>query len=308
VSALPTQLEREAAARGPAAQREHERQAVAAHYENHPEIFSLVLDRRLAYATGIFREEGEDLETAQARKYAWIAEHLAVQPGQSVLDVGCGWGSNLLYLAEHTAGRFRGVTLSARQREEALARAGRAGVADRVRVDLAHVEDLELAPESLDAVLFVGSIVHMHHREAVHEKVARALRPGGRLLISDCFFPVEARGDRDSAASRYIFETALGYCRLLHLSDELALVERCGLDVARVVDLTASYACTLGRWIDNVRAHRARIDALSPGFARVLQVYMTIARLSFERRHALEYMIVATKGRPPRPLAGGVAP
>ena len=200
------------------------------------------------------------------------------------------------------------MTLSARQREEARARAERSGVADRVRIDLAHVEDLDLPPESLDAVLFVGSIVHMHHRDAVHEKVARALRPGGRLLISDCFFPVEARGDRDSAASRYIFETALGYCRLLHLSDELALIERCGLDVTRVVDLTASYACTLGRWIDNVRAHRARIEQLSPGFSRVLQVYMTIARLSFERRHALEYMVVASKGGPRRPLAGDVVP
>lgn len=306
MTSLATQLEREAQARGALAQREHERQAVAAHYENHPEIFSLVLDRRLAYATGIFRDEAEDLETAQARKYAWIADQLAIAPGESVLDVGCGWGSNLLYLAEHTRGRFRGVTLSARQREEALARARDTGVDDRVRVDLAHVEDLDLPPESLDAVLFVGSIVHMHHREAVHEKVARALRPGGRLLISDCFFPVQARGDRDSAASRYIFETALGYCRLLHLSDELRLVEQCGLDVVRVVDLTASYACTLGRWIDNVRAHRARIEELSPGFARVLQVYMTIARLSFQRRHALEYMVVAAKGRPARPLSGGV--
>ena len=305
---LPTQLEREAEARGVVTQREHERQAVAAHYENHPEIFSLVLDRRLAYATGIFRREDEDLETAQARKYAWIAEQLAIQPGETVLDVGCGWGSNLLYLAEHTEGRFRGVTLSARQREEALARAQRAGVGDRVRIDLAHVEDLDLPPESLDAVLFVGSIVHMHNREAIHEKVARALRPGGRLLISDCFFPVEARGDRDSAASRYIFETALGYCRLLHLSDELGLIERCGLDVVRVEDLTASYACTLGRWIDNVRAHRGRIETLAPGFSRVLQVYMTIARLSFLRRGALEYMVVAAKGKPPRPLAGGVQP
>ncbi len=308
MTAVATQLEREAEGRGAATQREHERQAVAAHYENHPEIFSLVLDRRLAYATGIFEAESEELETAQARKYAWIADQLAIRPGERVLDVGCGWGSNLLYLAEHTAGSFRGVTLSARQRDEALARAQRGGVADRVQIDVAHIEDVELHPASLDAVLFVGSIVHMHHRDAVHAKVARALRPGGRLLISDCFFPRQERGDRDSTATRYIFETALGYCRLLQLSDELALLEECGLDVLRVADLTASYACTLGRWIDNVRAHRDRIEALSPGFSRVLQVYMTIARLSFQRRTALEYMVVAVKGRPPRPLSAVVMP
>jgi len=291
-----TRLEHEADARGGELQREHERARVAAHYENDPEIFSLVLDRRLAYATGMFASDREDLETAQARKYAWICDQLALAPGMRVLDVGCGWGSNLLYLAEHTGADAWGVTLSARQRDEALARAARAGVADRVRIDVAHFEQVALADASLDAVLFSGSIVHMHHREEVHRKVARALRPGGRVVISDCFFPIEPRGDRDSAATRFIFEDALGYCRLLHLSDELKLLEQHGLDVTTVIDLSASYARTLGCWIDNVRRHRARIDELAPDFSRVLQVYMTIARTSFARRLALEYMIAAVKG------------
>ena len=278
-----------------AEQREYERDRVAQHYEHHPEIFELVLDRRLGYATGMFRDAGDDLETAQARKYAWVAEQLAVPPGGTVLDVGCGWGSNLLYLAETTGAHLHGITLSAKQREYALERAGALGVADRVRVDRMHIEDLELAPESLDAVLFVGSIVHMDNREEIHGRVARALRPGGRLLISDCFFPVEERGDRHSSATRYIFFEALGYCRLLNLSQELALVEGAGLDITRVENLTGSYVRTLEAWIDNVRRNRTRIEALAPGFAKVLQTYMTIARLSFARRTALEYMVVAMK-------------
>jgi len=78
-----------------------------------------------------------------------------------------------------------------------------------------------------------------------------------------------------------------------------------------VADLTRSYALTLGRWIDNVRRHWGRIEELAPGFAEVLQTYMTVARLSFERRTALEYMILATKGRPrvdvaAWPIEGGV--
>ncbi|WP_437679208.1 SAM-dependent methyltransferase [Sorangium sp. So ce131] len=293
--AARTRAEREAAARTPEQQREHERREVASHYENDPEIFSMVLDSRLAYATGIFLDPAESLEAAQERKYDWVRRELDIQPGERVLDVGCGWGSNLIYLAEHTGGSFRGVTLSDKQREEALRRADRAGVAARVQIDLAHVEDLDLAPESLDAVLFVGSIVHMHNRERIHRKIAAALRPGGRLLISDCYFPARARGDRESSATQYIFVEALGYCRLISLAEELGMIEQAGLDLRRVEDLTSSYVHTVARWIDNVRANRARIEARAPGFSRLLQTYMTVGRLSFARRTALEYMIVAQK-------------
>ena len=298
MSAARTRAEREATQRSAAEQREHERRAVAEHYEHNPEIFAMVLDRRLAYATGVFLDDSEDLEVAQERKYARIASKLAIRPGERVLDVGCGWGSNLLYLAQHTQGVFQGVTLSAQQRQVALARAQEWGVADRVKVDVCHIEDLQLAAESVDVVLFSGSIVHMHNREAVHELVGRSLRPGGRMLISDCYYPMQVRGDRDSAATQYIFVEALGYCRLLGLAEELALIERAGLDILHVEDLTRHYAITLERWISNVRRNRARIEAIAPGFSAVLQQYMTVARLSFARRTALEYMILATKGAP----------
>ena len=76
------------------------------------------------------------------------------------------------------------------------------------------------------------------------------------------------------------------------------MIETAGMDVLHLEDLTSSYAITLDRWIDNVRTHRKRIEEIAPGFSRVLQQYMTIAKLSFARRTALEYMILATKGRP----------
>lgn len=298
IAAAQTRAERDAMKRSADEQREHERRMVADHYEHNAAIFSMVLDSRLAYATGVFLDPNEDLETAQERKYARIQAKLAIKPGEKVLDVGCGWGSNMLYLAQHTEGVFYGITLSHKQREEALRRAKAGGVDDRVEIDVRHVEDLRIEPASFDVALFSGSIVHMHNREAVHKMVGDVLRPGGRMLISDCYYPVEVRGDRDSAATHYIFVEALGYCRLLSLGEELMLIERAGLDVLHVEDLTSSYVLTLDRWIDNVRKNRRHIEEISPGFSRVLQQYMTIAKLSFARRTALEYMILATKGQP----------
>lgn len=298
MSAPMPRSEKEAMARDGLAQREHERERVAEHYQNDPEIFRAVLGRQMAYSVGVFESPSDSLEAAQDRKLARIRAKLDVRPGEKVLDVGCGWGSVLVDLAERTEGQIHGLTLSARQREVALSRARAAGAGDRVRIDLCHVEELELPPESVDAIVFSGSIVHMHHRRAVHELVGRVLRPGGRVLISDCYFPRELRGDRDSRATHHIFVTALGYCRLTTLTEELGLIEAAGIDVVHVEDLTDSYVRTVDAWIDNIRRGRAAIDARSPGFARLLQTYMLVGRMSFHRRSALEYMILGVKGRP----------
>ena len=307
IAALP-RSERDAMTRSTADQREHEREKVAEHYQNDPEIFRLVLGRQMAYSVGVFETPEDGLEQAQDNKLARIRARLDVRPGERVLDVGCGWGSVLVDLAGHTGAHIHGITLSARQREVALARAHAAGAADRVKIDLCHVEELELAPGSVDAIVFSGSIVHMHNRRAVHELVARALRPGGRVLISDCYFPRDLRGDRDSRATHHIFVTALGYCRLISLAEELGMMESAGIDVAHVEDLTATYVRTVDFWIDNVRRNRAFIDARSPGFARLLQTYMLVGRMSFHRRTALEYMITGVKERPRLELSSWPVP
>jgi cyclopropane-fatty-acyl-phospholipid synthase len=130
---VSTLAERQAAMRTKAEQREHERIEVAAHYDHDPEIFARILDSQMAYSTGIFLRPDEDLETAQQRKFAHIKELLAIRPGEEVLDVGCGWGSILLYLAQHTKGFFQGITLSAQQRNVALARAKERGLSGSCR-------------------------------------------------------------------------------------------------------------------------------------------------------------------------------
>src|SRR5215207_2303944 len=224
-----------------------------------------------------------------------IASGLALGPGARALDVGCGWGSVLLYLAEHTAAEFHGVTLSTRQRDELLRRARILGVEGRIRVDLCHVEDLTLEPESLDAVYFVGSIVHMQSREGIIRRMTRALKPGGRLFISDCYYPEQVRGDRNSRATTYTLDEVLGYCLLRKLNEELRDLEGNGLDILHVDNLTDSYVKTVEAWIGNVRTHRGRIDALAPGFSATLQAYMRVGQRSFRRRTAIEYMILAQK-------------
>lgn len=295
MSVAHTPLERTAESRSAEQQREFERREVAAHYEHDPAVFSLVLDTQLTYSTGIFRYPHDDLEAAQKRKFAYVRHLLRIRAGEKVFDAGCGWGSILLNLAAHTEGEFFGITLSTKQRDVALQRARERGLDKRVHIEVQHIAETNLAPASVDVIIFSGSIVHMHDRQTIHRWIARTLRPGGRLLISDCYFPAQQRGSRESAATEYILGHALGYCRLLTLSEELGLIEQSGLDIRRVEDFTGSYVRTVKHWIDNIRRNRVMLEHIAPGFAHVLQTYMTIGRHSFLRRTALEYMILASK-------------
>jgi cyclopropane-fatty-acyl-phospholipid synthase len=281
------------------AQTEYERIHVPVHYDHEAAIFKMVLDERMAYSTGIWASPDDTLQVAQNRKYASIAARLQLKPGERALDVGCGWGSVLLYLAQNTQATFDAVTLSHRQRAELLERAEKWGVKDRLNVQLTHFEDFPLQPESYDAIYFVGSIVHMEHREAIIARCAQALKPGGRFFISDCYFPEESRGDRDSRANHYILYEVLGFCLLRKLNEELRDLEKNGLDVLHLQYLNDSYVKTLAAWIDRIRANRKKIEELSPGFAHTLQSYMTVALRSFHMRSALEYMILAHKNPGP---------
>jgi cyclopropane-fatty-acyl-phospholipid synthase len=195
-----------------------------------------VLDSALTYSTGIFLSPSDDLETAQRRKFDYIRRLLDIQPGERVLDASCGWGSNMLYLAAHTEGVLHGVTLSARQRGELVRRAQERGLAHKISVDVCHLEELALPSESFDLVLFSGSIVHMRNRQEIHRIVSRILRPGGRVLISDCYFPEQVRGNRASTATDYIFYQTLGYCLLIPLHEELGYLEKAGMDIVHVQD------------------------------------------------------------------------
>src|SRR6185436_18653900 len=101
------------------------------HYDLPPRIFELFLDESLKYSVGLFERDDDTLEVAQQRKLERIARELRLGEGARVLDVGCGWGSLVGFLARRGC-RVTGITPSPRQAEFVAARAAAAGLADRV--------------------------------------------------------------------------------------------------------------------------------------------------------------------------------
>src|SRR3569832_2164819 len=131
---------------------------VAHHYDLSSRLYDLFLDADRQYSCAYFDDPAKSLDQAQADKKAHIAAKLALEPGQKVLDIGCGWGGMALYLHKVAGVDVLGVTLSERQLAIARKRAKAAGVDDHVKFEL---KDYRLLDESFDRIVSVGMFEHV---------------------------------------------------------------------------------------------------------------------------------------------------
>ena len=146
---------------------------VAHHYDIGNDFYRLFLDKGMQYSCAYFINDDNTLEDAQQNKLRLIASKLNLKAGQSVLDIGCGWGDMALYLARMENVSVLGVTLSKEQCSLANEKAKQLGLADRVRFELRDYRDVT---ERFDRIVSVGMFEHVgvHHYGEFFAKVNRA--------------------------------------------------------------------------------------------------------------------------------------
>ncbi|MFC8043421.1 SAM-dependent methyltransferase [Nocardia sp. NPDC057353] len=249
------------------------------HYDLDPDIFGQFLDPLRKYSSALYESEGDTLEQAQRRKLRFVANRLGLTGGERLLDVGCGWGSLILFMAQEFGCETTGISPAPRQHGYIAEQAAARGVADRVHTRVGHFEQLELPARSFDAVTLLGSIVHMPDLDAVFRRARSVLKRGGSLYVSEsCFRNAAARNAFDTrAGTEFVREDIFGWGDLRPLSDLLAAAENAGFSIVAVDDLTAHYHRTIEDWIANVDAAAERIDAHRPGLAEQLRHYLGIA-------------------------------
>jgi len=257
-----------------------DRVAVRHHYDVPTSFYRLVLGPSLVYSCACFADPGESLEVAQERKLERVCRKLGLEPGQRLLDVGCGWGSLLLHAARRHGVRALGITLSESQAAEARARAAAAGLANRIEVRVADYR--ELREEPFDAVASIGMVEHVgvDLLETYARQLATLVRPGGRILNHGIVRLTPApRSDRTFIA-RYVFPDG----ELHPLSAVQTALERAGLEVRDAEALREHYPLTLRAWSRNLDRNRAAAVAQAgPERERVWRLYMAGAALAFER-------------------------
>lgn len=273
------------------------RRNVAHHYDLSNDLYRLFLDSGMNYSCGYFRSPAESLEDAQQNKLRHIAAKLNLQPGNHVLDIGCGWGGMALYLAQHFDVHVTGVTLSVEQLRLAREQAQQLGLAHKVRFELTDYRDVN---GKFDRITSIGMLEHVgiSYLPQYFSKVHGLLKDDGVAVIH----AIGRKGGPGATGKwlrKYIFPG--GYSPAL--SETFAAIEASGLWVTDTEIWRLHYAQTLYAWHERFQANRDKAAALlGERFCRMWEFYLLTSELSFRHFKHMVFQIQLTKAVDTLPL------
>jgi cyclopropane-fatty-acyl-phospholipid synthase len=270
---------------------------VAHHYDLSNELYQLFLDHGLNYSCAYFTDADQSLEDAQAAKLRHIAAKLALEPGQRVLDIGCGWGAMAFQPAETADVEVLGVTLSTEQHALATARAREHGLADRVRFELMDYRDVA---GSFDRIVSIGMFEHVGvaHYPAFFAKADELLKDDGVALIH-AIGRLGGPGATSAWLRKYIFPGAYAPA----LSEVTGAVEPSGLVITDVEILRRHYAETLLQWERRFQANRDKIaELLDERFCRMWEFYLISCEAGFRYGKQMVFQMQLAKAADTLPI------
>jgi cyclopropane-fatty-acyl-phospholipid synthase len=284
--------ESEAAPAGRRHSLRRDRASVRHHYDVSNAFYRLLLGPSLVYSCAYFASQADSLERAQERKLELICRKLRLQPGERMLDIGCGWGSLVLHAAVHHGVSALGVTLSEPQAELARQRVAAAGLEDRVEVRVLDYRELDEQP--FDKIASVGMYEHVGRAQldTYVGTVQRLLRPGG-LFLNHGITRIHTRPPRGPTfISRYVFPDG----ELHPVNDIIGALEAGGFEIRDVESLREHYALTLRRWVANLAAGREQAVAeIGEERERVWRLYMLGSAQGFEGGEIGIYQTLAAR-------------
>jgi cyclopropane-fatty-acyl-phospholipid synthase len=271
-------------------------EAIAYHYDVSNEFYSLWLDKNMVYSCGYFRSPDDSLEAAQIQKIDHILTKLRVQPGDRLLDIGCGWGALILRAAEKFGAKAVGVTLSRNQYELAQERIATAGWADRCEV---RIEDYRDVTGTFDRITSVGMFEHvgLKNLRGYFTKVRELLADNGATLNHGITSTDPDSGETPWGGGdfmeRYVFPNG----EVPHIS--LALKEMCaaGLEPMDVENLRRHYAMTLTHWTERFEVAGERLKAIAGEKRwRIWRLYLAGCAHGFANNWMALHQVLAIKG------------
>ncbi|WP_032364578.1 class I SAM-dependent methyltransferase [Rhodococcoides fascians] len=267
-------------------------EAIHHHYDVSNRFYEMVLGPSMTYTCAAFENVDQSLEAAQENKYRLVFDKLGLQPGDRLLDIGCGWGSMVRYAARRGV-QVIGVTLSQEQASWAQKAIEDEGLSDLAEVRFSDYRDV---PETnFDAISSIGLTEHIGvgNYPAYFTFIQSKLRDGGRLLNHSITRPDNrAHAKAGSFIDRYVFPDG----ELTGSGRIITEIQDVGLEVRHEENLREHYALTLAGWCQNlVDNWDACVAEAGEGTARVWGLYMAGSRLGFERNVVQLHQVLAVK-------------
>jgi cyclopropane-fatty-acyl-phospholipid synthase len=264
---------REAKLHGGKHTRMRDRAAISFHYDQPVAFYRTFLDRELMYSCAYFDDGVETLDQAQIAKIDHTLRKLRLQPGERLLDIGCGWGAVVARAAAIFGARATGITLSREQYEEGRRRLHAAGLEGSAQVQLRDYR--ELGNETFDKIVSIGMFEHVGRGKLPEyfRTAFEALRPGGLFLnhgIANQHRHVK-NGKARGFMAHFIFPDG----ELVRISEALGVAESAGFEVRDVENLREHYTSTLRAWVANLERNRdAAVAAAGEHAVRAWRLYM----------------------------------
>lgn len=285
--------------------RQNGKETIAFHYDISNDFYQLWLDKRMLYSCAYFENPKQSLEQAQCNKLDHICRKLRLQPGDSYLDIGCGWGALVCWAAKHYGVRAHGITLSQSQYDYACEEVKRQHLQGQVSIALCDYRDL---PKSIryDKISSIGMFEHvgLKNLPAYFSIVNHLLKPNG-LFLNHGITTAES-GWGDCVSSRFINRHVFPDGELETISTIQTLMENENFEIADVEGLRPHYALTLRHWVDRLEQnHEAAANLVGERNYRIWRLYMTGCALQFEQGQTGIYQILAVRKNnsfPPLPL------
>lgn len=263
------------------------------HYDLGNDFYKLWLDETMAYSCAYFKRKSDSLELAQSQKVDHILTKLRLEKGQSLLDIGCGWGTLLFRAAEQHGVSGLGITLSEEQFRHCQAGAKRRGLSKTVKFQLINYQDLAKNSHKFNRIVSVGMFEHVGRYNQIQyfSAIDDLLKPGGLSVLHT----ISASQDwpEDPWIDKYIFPGG----HLPTVESVVSSLYHNGFRLTDYEDLKIHYALTLDEWWWRFEKHKKKvIDMYDQRFYRMWRLWLAGSSASFRYGEISVSQFVFVKG------------